>query len=440
MQKFTSKFHKKIVLTLISLLLLGVGSVPLASHVAASTSGSGTGIIIPLYIYPGSAWNTIIQSKQSNPTVPITVVVNPGNGPGSSKSATYASWIPKMQAAGITVIGYVPTSYAARSTSSIESNISTYKSWYAVNGIFLDEMSNKAGYESYYSSLTAYAHSIGLPLVVGNPGTHVPSAYFGTVDELLVYENPGMPSMSTLSSYTAGGTKSEFALTSYSIASLTTPEVSLLGNYAASFYITSGVWPSPYSTLPSYFPTLVSDVKSFLATTTPLVVQTVDTTGKAVDGLFATVSSGGNVVAEGFTPFTFLGTTGGQYTVTISNYESQIFSHWQDGSTNPSQSVTLTKPTTITASFSTTLSIAVNAVTSSGAALTGLMTVVYSQGSVVDQGFTPLTYIGSPGASYKVCVENYQSDIFSHWNGGSTSACETVTLSQDLQLTATYST
>ena len=401
-------------------------------------SDRAAGLIIPLYFYPDSSWSTIIQLRNTYPAVPITVVLNPGDGPGVHKDPNYATWIANLQAAGVTVLGYVYTSFASRSVTSAESDISTWKLMYSVNGVFLDQMSNKLGQESYYSTLTSYAHSDGLATVMGNPGCSVPSTYLGTVDVILTYENAGIPSVSTLYNYTAAGTRSDYATVSYGVSSLSTANVYLLANYVSDIYLTSGSMPAPYSSLPPYLSTLVADANSFVAGTSPLSLWSVDTTGAPISGAWTTVSSGGNVVYEGMSPLTFMGTTGSTYTVTVANHDSQTFKKWQDGTTSPTETITLSAPRALTATFTTTLSITVTSVTSSGP-LTGMRTTFYYQGINVAQGFTPMTFVGTPGAAYTVCVNNYLNLIFSHWNDGNTSSCKTVTLTQNQQLTATYS-
>ena len=421
-------------------LLLLLTSVPLASHAAAAAPTTTSGIIIPLYSYPDSAWNTVIQQKEANPSVPMTVIIDPSNGPGSTYSSTYNSWIVKLRDAGITVLGYVFTSFAARGAASVETDIAAYKQMYWVNGIFLDEMSNVPSHEPYYSTLTAYAHSEGFPLVVGNPGTSVPSSYLGTVDVILTFESPSIPSISTLAAYTAGQSKSGFAVVSYSVSSISMSSVSLLANYAAYIYVTDGSMPAPYSGLPSYFAALVSDLRTFISSTTSLTVQSVDSNGKPLTGLWTAISSNGAVVEEGYTPLAFQGTTGAQYTVSVSNYGSAHFTHWQDGTTSAWKTVTLSKATALTASFSTSLPITVQSVTSSGASVAGMNAYIVYQGNMVDNGFTTMTYAGIPGATYTVCVNNYQNLVFSHWGDGSTTACKTFVLSQVTQLTATYNT
>lgn len=338
--------------------LVIVTTVPFTAHATAATSTTATrGLLIPLYIYPGSAWNTIIQQKEAHPSVPITVVINPASGPGTSQSSTYDSWIDKLTHAGITVIGYVPTHYAARSLSSVKSDIAKYKELYSINGIFLDEMSNKYGYESYYSSLSSYAHSNGYSLVVGNPGTAVPSTYLGTVDLLMVYEHSGLPTESRLEYVTMGQSPADFAVVSYGVSSISESNVDQLTKYVSYVYVTSGTLPGPYVKLPSYFDTLVGYVQTGSSAAAP-----------------------------------------------------------------------------------TEHSITVKSVTSSGASVTGLRTLVYYKGTLVDKGFTTLSYTGPDGNPYKVCVENYRNLVFSHWDDGLTNPCRTFGLEKNLQLTATYTT
>jgi hypothetical protein len=409
---------------------------------APAGGASASGVIIPLYSYPGSSWNAIIQQKVAYPSVPITVIVNPSSGPGASKDPNYVTWINDLRSAGVNVFGYVYTSYGARSASSVAADINTYKAWYGVNGIFLDEMSNVAGHESYYSALTSYAHSLGLNTVVGNPGAAVPNSYIGAVDVIVIYENAGIPSASALGTSTMGLSKSGFATMSYGVSSLTSSSVSAVASYAGYVFITDEGMPNPYSSLPSYFASLVSDLKATpstpLSTASSLLIQSTDMSGNAVTGLWTTVSYNGNVVASGFTPLTFDGTTGAEYTVSVSNYGEYFFSHWENGNASPSRTITLTQSQTLTASYSTSASINVQSVTQSGAAFSGLWTTIAYNNNIVASGFTSLSYTGVPGDSYTVCVGNYGSFTFIHWDDQSTDSCRSVTLLQNVLLTATY--
>src|SRR6266571_1999513 len=183
---------------------------------AASTN---SGIVIPLYTYPtDGSWAATPQAKNAHPNVPIIAVINPSDGPGGSSDSNYVQGVKNFQAAGIIVIGYVATGYASQLISSLESQISSYKNWYSVNGIFFDEMSSVQG---NYSTLNTYVKSLGMTMTMGNPGTSVPSSYIGTLDSLCIFEQGGLPTLSYLSSY-SGHPKSNFAYIGLSVSSLNT--------------------------------------------------------------------------------------------------------------------------------------------------------------------------------------------------------------------------
>src|SRR3989475_620031 len=84
-----------------------------------------------------------------------------------------------------------------------------------------------------------------------------------------------------------------------------------------------------------------------------LAVKSVDLSGNSFAGMWTTIQSGGTTVKTGYTPVTFTGTTGTQYTVTVSNYQNNVFNHWDDGSTNAARTITPTQSTTLTAYYST---------------------------------------------------------------------------------------
>ncbi|MGA2665185.1 MAG: spherulation-specific family 4 protein [Nitrososphaerales archaeon] len=249
-------------IALASSLLLLI-AVPTGALAAGSTQVANPGgLIVPLYFWPTSQWNDLIQMKQAHPSMPVIAVVNPGNGPGTHVEPTYVTWIDKLRAVGITVVGYIPTDWGSRSISSIEANMVTFKSFYEVNGIFLDQMTNQPGRESYYSALTAYARSQGLQTVVGNPGTQVSPAFIGTVSVLLVFENSYVPTLSRLQSMTMGQTRDDFAMISYDTPVQSAATVGMITHYVRYVYLTAGTMPAPYYGLSTYFDTLVSQLNA----------------------------------------------------------------------------------------------------------------------------------------------------------------------------------
>src|SRR3989475_8573113 len=87
------------------------------------------------------------------------------------------------------------------------------------------------------------------------------------------------------------------------------------------------------------------------------------------------------------------------------------------------------------------VSVSVKSVDLSGNPITGMWTVVRTpSGTTVSSGFTPVSFTLTSGNQYVVHVGNYQNDIFNHWDDNSTSSYRTITPTQNLALTAYYST
>src|SRR5438445_3753988 len=238
---------------------LAIVTVPFFAAIVTATARisfaatSSSGIVIPLYTYPtDGSWAATFQARSAHPNVPIITVINPSNGPGGSSDLNYVQGVKNFQAAGIIVLGYVATGYASQLITSLESQISSYKNWYSVNGIMFDEMSNVQGNENYYSTLNTYVKSLGMTMTMGNPGTSVPNSYIGTLDSLFIFEQNGLPTLSYLSSY-SGHPKSNFAYIGYTVSSLNTSYEASSSNYVQWIYITDAGGGNPYDVLPSYF-------------------------------------------------------------------------------------------------------------------------------------------------------------------------------------------
>ncbi len=73
-------------------------------------------------------------------------------------------------------------------------------------------MANTRGYETYYSNLSNYVKSNGMSITVGNPGLNTLPSYVGTVDNMVIYENTGMPSITAFSGWNAGYPKSDWLI------------------------------------------------------------------------------------------------------------------------------------------------------------------------------------------------------------------------------------
>lgn len=359
--------HRAAVVFIAAVLVLSF--IPLAATTrGASAATAPTGIMIPLYSYPtDGSWAAAVSAKEAYPNVPFMAVINPGSGPGEAQDPNFVAGIANLQAAGVIVLGYVPTGYATSPYSGItgvEAQINAYNSWYHVNGIFFDEMSNLAGYESYYSTLNAYVKSLGMTYTVGNPGAMVPTSYIGTLDTLIIYESGGLPALSALS-YSGYSTRN-FAVVSYGAATPTQAYVTDSSSYAAWVYFTDGNLPNPYASLPTYFTeevAMLNAVAPAPATSTStstaqlksytITVYSTDLNGSPISGLWTTVESNGSLIASGFTPISFPAVVGGTYTVCVANYSSYVFDHWADGSKSACLTISPTQDTALTALYNT---------------------------------------------------------------------------------------
>jgi len=326
-----------------AVLLLGLVGAAATRTSFAATSNSG--IVIPLYTYPtDGSWSASLQAKKAHPNVPIIAIINPSDGPGGSSDSNYVQGVKNFQAAGIIVIGYVATGYASHGMSDLDAQISRYKNWYSVNGIFFDEMANNQGNENYYSTLNTYVKSLGMTYTMGNPGTTTLKSYVGTLDSIIIYESAGTPSLSYPASATfyPSYSKSNFGFLAYSVPSLDTSFETSTSTYVQWMYITNDGLSNPWDTLPSYFmnevaaldagpqtstsTSVTTSTTTTTGTTATLSISTVDSSNQPVNGFYiqeikdntAGTSTGGT-----FTPQTVGAVAGHSYSVTVDDYATR---------------------------------------------------------------------------------------------------------------------
>ena len=159
----------------------------------------------------------------------MIAIINPNSGPGSTIDQNYVTGIQSLQNAGITVLGYVSTDYGAVTTNSVASQVSEYKGWYGVNGIYYDETSNNPGEVSYYQTVTTAAENLGFTVSVGGAGATVSSNFDDIFNILVVDENPGLPSNSVLPTLAGAGN----AIISYGVPSITQADIQNLAQYVS---------------------------------------------------------------------------------------------------------------------------------------------------------------------------------------------------------------
>ncbi|KAJ5129514.1 Cell surface spherulin 4-like protein [Penicillium bovifimosum] len=145
-----------------------------------------TGLLIPLYSYPGTdAWDPIYTSIATYPTIPFYLIINPSSGPGQTTypEAAFITSIAKINSyPNARVLGYTHTSRGTRPSTEVEDDIAAYANWssykehnIALSGIFFDQVSDgEDGTKlAYFQSMAEMAKKNGLETVVFNPGVRV---------------------------------------------------------------------------------------------------------------------------------------------------------------------------------------------------------------------------------------------------------------------------
>ncbi len=206
-------------------------------------------LLFPFYIYPDADWQTLakLASKQN-----AIAVINPASGSVSTTDPKYVSGVQMLQAAGLTVLGYIATGGGAVSSSDIDVQMGYYQSEYVVSGIFFDQMSPSASQISYYVGLAQLARNHGFSVTVGNAGVPVDSGYTNVFTILCTYENAGLPSITQIQeACPIQGQK--YAIICHDVQSVSEQYVLSISHYVAYCFFTDKSEPNPYNALPSYF-------------------------------------------------------------------------------------------------------------------------------------------------------------------------------------------
>lgn len=255
--------HRVGLIKIISILIVTItiisGSLILVNHQYLFTKSvqlekRETGIIIPLYFDSNTSWNEVINLRKEFSNIPMIVIINRDNGSGNNYSATYSYWVKQFESSNIEVVGYIFTSYGGRPVESVIKQALDYKEWYAVKGIFLDEVSDNSSSSTYYKDLVDVIRDVGISFIIGNPGTLVSYSIASCFNLTVMYEDAGIPNMSTLSQIESVVPKSNLAEISYNVSNL---PINWLENEKENFsylYITNLGSQNPYYSLPSYLP------------------------------------------------------------------------------------------------------------------------------------------------------------------------------------------
>jgi hypothetical protein len=230
-----------------------------------NAAASPLGIMVPAYFTPGAKWDAMDYAAAR---IPLIAIMNPNNGPGSSKSSSYVTALANLHAAGGKVTGYIYSSYTARPIADVEADIDIYLTWYDVDGFFVDEMENDSdpNHIAYYASLYQYIKSKGAQYsVTGNPGSNTQEAYLSTptADCLMNFENTSNNYVNfTPSSWVKNYAATDFVHLPYGVGGTIalTNFVYLARNRNAGWIYISDL--TIYSALPTYWTNEVKLVQS----------------------------------------------------------------------------------------------------------------------------------------------------------------------------------
>jgi hypothetical protein len=240
---------------------------------AACARAGDLQILFPLYKYPNwyspasYIWDDIAAA---NATVPITAIIDPNNGPdGGGPNSDYAQGVSDLAAGGVTMIGYVSTSYGTRSLSAIEADIDIWAAaWSGISGIFLDEESNNPSDLAFYQSIRSYIQTKPtLTKIIANPGTQTPESFISApaADTTVLFENGSGWNNYAADSYVANYPRSHFASIFYNLGTesqmKSAVDLAVQRNFGYVF-ATNDSGANPYDTLPSYWTSEVSYVAS----------------------------------------------------------------------------------------------------------------------------------------------------------------------------------
>jgi hypothetical protein len=209
----------------------------LASSRGADRRAPCAGSLIPAYLQPEE-----IERLARRSTLPELLVINPASGPGEAPRAEYRRAVAAARSGGAQVLGYVPTGWANRPRAAVEGDIDRYRSWYAIDAVFLDEAASSEAALPYYRALRERAR-----FTVLNPGMIPARGYFDVADAVVTFEGP----------YADYGAREQDPVPERSahLVYATTREQALralAGHEPRYAYFTSGALPHPWGTVPDY--------------------------------------------------------------------------------------------------------------------------------------------------------------------------------------------
>jgi hypothetical protein len=206
--------------------------------------------MVPAYVEPSShAWPRLVGAAGGI----RAVIVNPDSGPGRVRSRAFAARYRALQAAGIPILGYVPTGFGHRPLAAVVSDIRRYQRWYRTDGDFLDEGAIGASALPYYRRAAAAAR--GREIVM-NPAAVPARGYLKIASTIVTFEgNEAAYRTARMPGWTSRLPASRFSDIVYGVPKGHLAAVLAMARRRniGSVYVTDAAGSNPYDRLPSYF-------------------------------------------------------------------------------------------------------------------------------------------------------------------------------------------
>ncbi len=221
------------------------------AHAAGATT-CPTGLL-PAYVHPAdtATWDRLLTATRPG----SFVIINPASGPGTAADPAYAATVKRAAAAGLRVLGYVPTNWGKRSSSSVKADVDRYGRWYGVTSIFFDEAATSTASLSYYRTLYRRVKSAGGAVVL-NHGVAPAQGYMDVSDVVVTFEGDANAyATATTPSWTSGYAAERFGHLVYGTPADRLDEVLTAArtHRAGRVFVTSDVLTNPWDTLPAYY-------------------------------------------------------------------------------------------------------------------------------------------------------------------------------------------
>lgn len=233
-------------------------------------------MLIPLYSYPNwydpanYIWDDVAAATCH---IRVTAIINPDNGPGvCPPNSDYQHGLNDLRNAGVTILGYVYTSYGLRPLNEVKADVDRYDQCFNIHGIFFDEVASGANKIPYYKELYDYVKSkpnLDGAKVVLNPGTSIDDGYIKeprASDSAIIFEGPSVAWPPYLPPpYVCGYPRERFAVLIHSVPDTDTMRSHInlaVARCIGYIYVTDDIPPNPYDRLPIYWGDEVSYIKS----------------------------------------------------------------------------------------------------------------------------------------------------------------------------------